>query len=147
MPPALLSLVIAPATADPPVAERVPPATIPPAYRGAATRGPSARRSRARASGALLAAAALLAGCHPQAAPPPSFLSRLQQDCLGGDPDACTFLASLQPQAPLSAEQPPPSAPRRRTQAQRNADAILQGMQRAHTVPRASQVVPDDPGS
>jgi hypothetical protein len=69
----------------------------------------------------LVVTALLLPGCQ---ASYPDFLERSQQDCVRGDRDACRMLNALDPAAPSR------TAPSR-TQAQRNAQAILQGMEQA----------------
>ena len=82
-----------------------------------------------------LALLLLLAGCGGASEPPPlDLLARVVQDCEAGNADACSILRGM-PSAP------PPSAVRRtarrsRTQVQQNADALMQGVDRARAAPR-----------
>lgn len=85
-----------------------------------------------------LAIALLCAACD---APRPAFLARLQQDCEGGDQDACGMLGTT-----AAAPSPRiPSAPvsRPRTPVQRDVDAIMRGMERTRAAPRARIPAPE----
>ncbi len=88
-------------------------------------------------------AVAVLSSCAEE--PRPDFLSRVQEDCRSGSPEACMLLQSLQ-QQPVEPGQASPArrAVVRRSQTQRNTDAILQGMERARATPRPLLPPPGD---
>lgn len=81
-----------------------------------------------------------LAGCAPQR---PGFLVRLQQDCEAGDRDACVLVAG--PAVTSDPYRPSQTVPKPRTAVQRDVDAIMQGMDRNHSLTRL-QVDPDEGG-
>jgi hypothetical protein len=70
----------------------------------------------------------LIAGCGTQASRP-SFLARSVQDCAAGDTEACAMLGSLGT-VPTTTKQAS-AEPRPRSQSQRDADAILEGIRKA----------------
>ena len=87
----------------------------------------------------LLAPATLalvaLAGC--EARHRPGFVTRVEQDCIAGSEEACDLLQGMR----ALAADPASASPMRhdqaiRSQAQRNTDAILQGVERARAAPR-----------
>ena len=83
---------------------------------------------------------ALLALAACEARHRPGFVTRVEQDCMAGVQEACSLMQGLQA---LSAD-PASSSPTAsrsaviRSQAQRNTDAIMQGVERARTAPRAA---------
>ena len=72
----------------------------------------------------------LIAGCVAQT-PRPNFLARSQQDRADGDQAACAMLGSLS--ATSSRAILANAEPRPRTQSQKDVDAIMAGMRRAHS--------------
>ena len=78
----------------------------------------------------------LLAGCAGTEAPPPDLLARVQRDCADGNQDACSILQGLPSRAGPAAGPAPRAARRSRSQVQQNADALMQGVDRARATPR-----------
>ncbi len=84
-----------------------------------------------RAVFALLAVL-VIAGCEAQE-PRPNFLARSLHDCADGDQPACAMLGSL---SPVSTKAPEPNVEQRpRTQSEKDADAIMDGIRRARSSP------------
>ncbi len=77
-----------------------------------------------------LLAALLIAGCQAQAARP-NFLARSFSDCANGDQPACTMLGSLNGVSSKSSQGSVDQRPR--TQVEKDADAIMEGMRRARS--------------
>ncbi len=78
--------------------------------------------------------ALLLAGCSPQS-PRPNFLARSMQDCASGDQQACAMLGSFSAVPASGKISEPADEPRQRTQAEKDADAIMEGMRKARSSP------------
>lgn len=73
-----------------------------------------------------------LVGCATQPQRP-SFLARSMQDCVNGDQSACAMLGSL---SVISIKVDETNIePRPRTQSQKDADAIMDGMRRTRSSP------------
>ena len=69
-------------------------------------------------------------------APPPDLLARVVQDCQNGNADACSILRGMPSRAvPAAAPRP---VRRSRSQVQQNADALMQGVDRARSAPRVA---------
>ena len=77
------------------------------------------------------ALAGMLVGCAPQR---PGFLVRLQQDCESGDREACVLVAG--PAVTSDPYRPSQAVAKPRTAVQRDVDAIMQGMDRNHSLTR-----------
>lgn len=94
----------------------------------------------------LILLALLLPAACENAGSRPDFLARVQQDCQSGSTEACVLLQTIQ----ASSDPEPVSAPRRqqriRSQAQRNTDAIMLGVERARAAPRPVQAPAPDNG-
>jgi hypothetical protein len=71
-------------------------------------------------------------GCETQV-PRPNFLVRSLQDCENGDGPACAMLESLQGRKTTAEESK--LGPDPRTQAEKNADAIMEGILRGRSTP------------
>ena len=83
----------------------------------------------------LIAALAGLAGCEAQ--PRPDFLRRVAQDCRDGSVEACVLLQGMLTAEGSVAPRSFTRVPARRNQVERNADALMQGVDRARSAPRA----------
>jgi hypothetical protein len=82
-------------------------------------------------------AALMVAACETQV-PRPNFLVRSLQDCENGDASACAMLESLQNDKAKAEESN--LGPDPRTQVEKNADAIMEGIRRGRQ-PLPSHVV------
>ncbi len=74
----------------------------------------------------------MVAACETQV-PRPNFLVRSLQDCANGDASACAMLESLQVEKAKAEEGK--LGPDPRTQAEKNADAIMEGIRRGRQTP------------
>ncbi len=74
----------------------------------------------------------LIGGCAAQPARP-NFLARSLQDCANGDEPACAMLGSLAPESSRATNAATNQRPR--SQSQKDADAIMQGINRARSAP------------
>jgi hypothetical protein len=81
----------------------------------------------------IILVASMLAGCAPQS-PRPDFLVRSLQDCASGDQSACAMLSSLS-STPVTVSDTNVQQQRARTQQERDADAIMEGIRRARSAP------------
>ncbi len=77
-------------------------------------------------------AALTIAGCQTWS-PRPDFVMRSLQDCANGDQTACAMLGSLSTVPPAQGEAAADQRPR--TQSEKDADAIMEGIRRARSSP------------
>lgn len=96
-----------------------------------------ARRHKMARGGRRLAAvilALMLARCESAR---PDFNARSLQDCAQGDREACRMLDALSP--PTNGQTAParPAPPPRRTRVQTDVEAMMKGIERARSAPRA----------
>ena len=75
----------------------------------------------------------MLAGCTPQQ-PRPDFLARSLEDCANGDQSACAMLGSLS-STPVTVSDSSVQPLRSRTQQERDAEAIMEGIRKARSAP------------
>lgn len=77
----------------------------------------------------------LLTGCQPE--PEPDLMARVQRDCEAGHEDACSlFQGFLGSKVAIPASKPQ-RLRSRSSQAARNADALMLGVERARAAPRS----------
>ena len=80
---------------------------------------------------ALIVLVALtIGGCASQESRP-NFVARSMQDCENGDKNACAMLGSLSTTSPPATNAAPAARPR--TQSEKDADAIMEGIRRARS--------------
>ena len=78
----------------------------------------------------IVLVALVIGGCASQPSRP-NFLERSMQDCSSGDENACAMLGSLS--TPPAAATGTPRTVRQRSQPEKDADAIMEGIRRARS--------------